>query len=125
MTRFLSRLFGWIVAVAALAIAIAFAVGNKHPIPVVFEPDLFTLEAPLYAIVFTAVFIGLLIGGFTAWKRAGRWRRLARQRGRMIAELEAENRALRAEAATPANAAAVPALPKESLPAESSRADAA
>jgi hypothetical protein len=126
MTRFLSRLIGTILFIAIGVVAIAFAIGNKHAVALYADPLPFEMPAvPLFAVVFAAIFIGLLIGGFTAWRRAGRWRRLARQRGRMLAELEAENRALRAEAATPANTASAPALPKETLPAESHRADAA
>jgi hypothetical protein len=126
MAHFLSRLIGWILVVAAGIVAIAFAVGNKHDVTVYAEPLPFEISAvPLFGVVFAAMFLGILIGGVAAWKRGGRWRRLARQRGRLIADLEAENRGLRAEAATPAKAASAPALPKETLPAESPRADAA
>ena len=125
MARILSRLIGWLLAIAAGAVAIAFAIGNKHVVTVYAQPSPFSIETSLYTVVFAAVFVGLLIGGLTAWKRAGQWRRLARQRGRLIADLETENKSLRAELATPVDTNAAPALPQERVTSEQTHANAA
>ena len=59
-----------------------------------------TMELPLFAWLFMALVLGLIIGSLVTWFRQGRYRRLARERA-------AEVRGLR-DATRPAG----PALPK-------------
>ncbi len=125
MKRFLSRAIKWLLIAVALVAAIFVAVGNKHGVSVNIYPTPFVLaDIPLYAVMFVSVLAGIVIGGISAWAQGGRWRKLARHRGRQTAGLEAENRTLRAEAATPVDRLDSTGTPPE-LAAPPQRADAA
>jgi len=82
------RILTWFVLFPLLVIAVVFAIGNRGEMTLDFYPLPATLPLPVYVIVFIAVFIGFVAGGTVCWLSQGRWRRLARQRKRRIAELE-------------------------------------
>jgi len=81
----LRKLF-WAVVVLPLAVVvIALAVANRHTVSLVLDPTAaagtaFSIELPLYLLLFAALGAGLLLGGFTAWLGQGKWRKLARER---------------------------------------------
>ena len=84
-----------IILLPLAVIIVGFAVINRHPVTISFDP--FSTTAPAYAVtlplfvtLFIALILGVLIGGFTAWLRQGKWRRAARR-------LDADFHALRAE----------------------------
>ena len=81
-----------------LAVAIiAFAVANRQPATVSFDPFSSTSPAysatlPLFVVIFMALIFGVLIGGIAAWIGQTKWRRAARR-------LDADVRALHQELA--------------------------
>jgi uncharacterized integral membrane protein len=81
-----------------LAVAIiAFAVANRQPVTLSFDPFSSTSPAysatlPLFAVIFMALILGVLIGGTAAWIGQTKWRRAARK-------LDADVRALHQELA--------------------------
>jgi uncharacterized integral membrane protein len=104
------KLIAWILLLPATLIVIAFAVANRHGVRLSLDPLPFSFELPLYAQALGFVFLGLLIGGFSAWLKALRWRRRAAEAQRRAAGLEAELAAARKAAATPPAAAAPRAI---------------
>ena len=84
-----------IIVVPLAVIFIAFAVANRQAVTVSFDPFSSTSPAyaatlPLFAVIFAVLILGVLIGGFAAWIRQGKWRRSARR-------LDGEVRALHDE----------------------------
>lgn len=101
MRRFLRRAFGWIVLPPIAVVASLFAIANRTPTTVTLDPLPVTLNLPLYAFVFAAIFFGLLIGYLVTWWAGRSKRRDARRLRRELAKAEAEILNLRAEIAIP------------------------
>ncbi len=84
-----------IIVIPLAAVIIAFAVANRQTVTVSLDPfssvdPAYASTLPLFAVILLVMIFGVLVGGVAAWIRQSKWRRTARQ-------LEAENRALRAE----------------------------
>ena len=80
MKRFLSFLFGF----PAFVLLAAFALANRKWVTVSFDPltpddPLFSVQVPLWAVLFAGIFLGLVAGGIATWIRQGKWRRRARR----------------------------------------------
>jgi uncharacterized integral membrane protein len=80
MKRFTARILGLLAAL----LLIVFAVANRHPVTVIFDPispgdPILAVNIPLWIVVFIAIFLGLIAGWTAAWVNQGRWRRAARQ----------------------------------------------
>jgi uncharacterized integral membrane protein len=111
------------VVVIPLAIVIvAFAVANRQAVTVSFDPfsaanPAYAATVPLFVLIFILVMLGVIIGGFAAWLRQGKWRRSARKLDADVRalhqELEAVRRRLGAEEAArgPAYPAILPPTP--------------
>lgn len=66
--KIFSRVFGIIV----IAFCVLLALANRTPVLFSLDPlppvsEGLSVETPLYAIIFSAVLIGILIGGLTVW----------------------------------------------------------
>src|SRR5262245_31837121 len=77
-----------LVALPAAVLLITLAVSNRHAARLVLDPfrpedPVIFLVLPLYAYLFAALILGVLLGGAAAWLAQRRWRRLA---GRRAAE---------------------------------------
>jgi len=94
--RSLRRLIPWIILPPATIALIAFAIANRTAVVVSFDPLPIEREWRLYAIVFVAIGLGMLIGGTATWFAQGKWRRLARERRRAHDALQRELAAGRA-----------------------------
>lgn len=83
-------------------VLIALAVANRAAVPVVLEPvgGRFTVELPLFLLVFGAFAVGLLVGGFATWLSQGKWRQTARERRREAYELRRQSERLERELET-------------------------
>ncbi|MGH6665325.1 MAG: LapA family protein [Pseudolabrys sp.] len=84
-----------VILIPLAIVLVAFAVVNRQAVTVSFDPfssasPAYVATLPLFLIVFAALILGVLIGGFAAWLRQAKHRRNARR-------LEAEVRALRDE----------------------------
>ncbi len=73
-----------------IVLAVAFAVTNRHGVPLRLWPFHLELEAPLYVLVLGGVVIGLLVGFLAGWLGAGGARRRLRQERARADRLEAE-----------------------------------
>ena len=77
---------------------VLFAVGNRAPVTVGFdpfaaEPPMFAFAIPLFLLLLLVLIFGVILGGVSAWMRQSRWRRRARR-------LAADLKAARADAET-------------------------
>lgn len=84
-----------IIVVPLAAVIVVFAVANRQSVTVSFDPfssaaPAYAATLPLFIVIFVVLIIGVLIGGFAAWLRQGKWRRNAHR-------LDGEVHALRSE----------------------------
>lgn len=91
----LRNMLAAIVLLPLAVIIIGFAVANRQPVTVSFDPfnasqPAYAATLPLFVLIFLLVILGIFIGGVAAWLRQGTHRRNERR-------LERENRALHAE----------------------------
>ena len=104
------KIVAWAVLLPATLVVIAFAVANRHDVRLSLDPLPFDFEVPLYGLALAFVFLGLLIGGFTAWAKALRWRRRAAEARRRALRLEDELRVERDKLAAATAEAQPPAI---------------
>jgi uncharacterized integral membrane protein len=111
MIRFLKML----VLLPVAVLVVLFAVANRDAITLSFDPvspaPVFSAVLPLYAVVFLAVALGMLIGGGAAWLAQGRYRRGHRRERREADRLRAESERLREAVARARDGGGAPALP--------------
>lgn len=76
------------------------AVANRHPVSLVIDPLTgaggWSLEAPLFLVIFAAMIVGVVLGGVAAWFSQGRYRKAARRSAREARSAHAEVEELRA-----------------------------
>lgn len=78
-------LFRLLVVLPVAIVIVLFAVANREPVKVSFDPfpgnDIQgpALYAPLFLLLFLAGALGVLAGGVTVWFRQGRFRKQARE----------------------------------------------
>lgn len=56
------RLIFWLIALAVIALGVLIGIANRAPVEFSLAPVPFNLTVPLYLVVFTSVFLGLLLG---------------------------------------------------------------
>jgi uncharacterized integral membrane protein len=114
------RKFVTAVILVPLAIVIVvFAVANRQPVTVSFDPFPSTDSAlaatvPLFVLIFIILVLGVIIGGIAAWLRQSPWRRTARKLDADVRALHEELGEIRRRFGTqapPPAAAAPPGLP--------------
>ena len=96
MIRFLKSLL--LLPVAAIVVLLA--VANRAPVQLSFDPvnvdaPVFSVNLPLYAILFGAVALGIVVGGVFTWLGQGRVRANARHHRREATRYEREVNRLR------------------------------
>ncbi|GEO14693.1 lipopolysaccharide assembly protein LapA domain-containing protein [Microvirga aerophila] len=98
MIRFLKALILLPVAILVVLLAVA----NRAPVTLSLDP--FSQEAPeiatqlpLFAVIFAAVMLGVVIGGTATWLAQGKNRRARRQSRREARQLRYETERLRAQ----------------------------
>jgi uncharacterized membrane protein YciS (DUF1049 family) len=102
----LRKIVAVLILVPLAIVLIAFAVANRQPVTVSFDP--FNAAQPAYSQttwffvpIFVALIVGVLIGGMAVKLGHGRWRRLARRLEREAGELRGKLDALQATSAEP------------------------
>jgi uncharacterized integral membrane protein len=85
---------------------VVFAVANRHPVTVSFDPfdssdPSFGITLPLFVVIVAVAVLGVLAGGSATWFRQRHWRRAARQHEADAREVRAQLADLRGHAATP------------------------
>jgi uncharacterized integral membrane protein len=74
----------WIILVPIAAAVLCFAVANRHPVTVFFDPLVsddpdYAVVVPLFLVVLLVLMMGVVIGGVAAWIVQGKHRRAARR----------------------------------------------
>lgn len=91
----LKRIVWLLIAFPAGLLLVTLAVVNRHEVQLVLDPfrpenPVISLALPLYAYLFLALLIGVVLGGTATWMSQARWRRSARHQGRAAARWHAE-----------------------------------
>lgn len=100
MRQFLKALILLPVAIVVVLLAVA----NRGPVTISLDPfsggaPEFSATVPLYAALFGAVALGVLVGGMAAWLAQAKHRRARREQQREAQRLRAETERLRARSA--------------------------
>jgi hypothetical protein len=77
------RFLTWVIGVPAAILLIGFAVANRSWVTISFDPfdrddPAISLTLPLWAVLATGIFIGIVAGWVNAWINQRRWRRHAK-----------------------------------------------
>ncbi|HFC04114.1 MAG TPA: LapA family protein [Rhizobiales bacterium] len=90
----MKQFVSWILGLPAAILLIAFALANRAPVTVSFDPlssqtPWFALSLPVWVLLFAGIFLGLIIGWVGSWINQGKWRKAAREaRSNLDIELE-------------------------------------
>ncbi len=101
MTGFLK----WLILLPVAVIVVLLAVANRHAVTLSLDPfsrqaPEISLTVPLFALIFAAIMLGIVIGGIAAWLSQGKHRRLERRYRREARHLRAETERMRGGAAS-------------------------
>jgi uncharacterized membrane protein YciS (DUF1049 family) len=74
----------WIILLPVVAAAVGFAVANRHPVTIFFNPLVnddqdYAVVVPLFLVLIFVLMVGVIIGGIAAWLVQGKHRRAARR----------------------------------------------
>jgi uncharacterized integral membrane protein len=94
------RIISTLILVPLAVVIIAFAVANRQWVTVSFDPFSSTSPAyaatlPLFAFIFVALILGVVIGGAVVWIGQAKWRRTARKLDNDVRVLHQELDAVR------------------------------
>jgi uncharacterized integral membrane protein len=111
------RLARFLVFIPVALIVVVLSVANRAPVSFTLDPfnptePAFSVEIPLYWLIFAALAVGILVGGLATWLGQTHWRRDARQRASELARLRSEPPTVRPVSARPADGSR-PRLPAE------------
>ena len=95
----MKKIFSLLTGLPAAIIMIAFAIANRGDVRVSFDPvspatPWYSIDVPLWMVVFAAVFAGLLIGWILAWINQGKWRKAARNTASSLKQEQAKSSGL-------------------------------
>ena len=98
MIRFLKALILLPIAIIVVLLAVA----NRAPVTLSLDPfsqdaPEFATQVPLFAVIFAAVMLGVVIGGVAAWLAQGKSRRAGRQSRREARQLRYETERLKSQ----------------------------
>jgi uncharacterized integral membrane protein len=99
------KFFTGVVLIPLGLIFIVFAVANRHPVTVSFDPFNSTdpsvaVTLPLFVVIIAVAILGVVAGGAATWFRQRHWRRAARQHEADARQMRAQLADLRAAATT-------------------------
>lgn len=112
MIAVLKRLLKFILLAPPAVVLIILAVANRQDVVLSLDPfapdqPAFALQAPLFWMLFGALFLGILLGGLGAWASQHHWRREARSKRREADYLRTEAERLK----TTVSGSSAPGLP--------------
>lgn len=98
----LRRVVKWLLLAPVALIAVVLAVANRTPVtlsldPLARETSAFSVSVPLFAVVFVAVILGVVIGGTAVWWKQGRYRKRCRLAESELSSARSDVERLRAE----------------------------
>jgi uncharacterized integral membrane protein len=79
----LRRVVNWLFLAPVALVAIVLAVANRTPVTLSVDPfargsSALSVTVPLFAVVFLAMILGVIIGGAAVWWKQGRYRKRCR-----------------------------------------------
>ncbi|AXS42370.1 LapA family protein [Breoghania sp. L-A4] len=91
----MKRILKIILLVPPAIVVIILAVANRQAVVLSLDPfapeaPAFAIEAPLFWLLFGALFAGIMLGGAGAWVKQRKWRRQARDKRREAERLRHE-----------------------------------
>jgi uncharacterized integral membrane protein len=94
------RFFAWLIGLPVAVLLILLSVANRTPVRLSLDPfsgetPAYSVELPLFAIIFVSLVAGLVIGGVASWFSQARLRRDARRTRNEATVLRAESERLR------------------------------
>ncbi|PVE25119.1 DUF1049 domain-containing protein [Microvirga sp. KLBC 81] len=109
MIRFLKALILLPIAILVILLAVA----NRAPVTLSLDPfskeaPEFSTQLPLFAVIFAAVMVGVVIGGAASWLAQGRNRKARRRYRREADQLRHETERLRSQNAAAGLPATLP-----------------
>lgn len=89
------RLLRWIIGAPIIIVVMFFAVANRQWVTLSLDPinetnPTYSLDMPVWLLVFFGIFIGIIVGWFYCWRAQAKWRKLARDRQYEITRLQNE-----------------------------------
>lgn len=92
----MKKFITYLILIPAAVVIVLIAVANREMVTLSIDPfdakdPALAIRLPLYAVMFLFLLAGVLVGGFAAWLRQGKHRRMARA-------LQSENARLRRDA---------------------------
>jgi len=102
----LRKIVSAVVLLPLLVILVAFAVANRQPVTLSFDPFSSTAPAyavtmPLFIVVFAMLIVGVLLGGTAVWFGARHRRRAHRKLDNEVRQLHGEMNEMRRQFASP------------------------
>jgi uncharacterized integral membrane protein len=100
----MTRFFIAILMVVVAALLVAYAIANRNPVTVSFDPfdrgtPAYVVTLPLYLLSFAILILGVVVGGIVGWFTQGKRRRYRRRLEAELMRVRAElDRALREKA---------------------------
>jgi len=100
----MTKFFIAILMVVAAALLVAFAIANRNPVTVSFDPfdratPAYVATLPLYILSFVTLILGVALGGIVGWFTQGKHRRYRRRLESELMRVRAEfDRAVREKA---------------------------
>jgi hypothetical protein len=96
-----------LILIPIAAIVTLFAVAHREPVTVSWNPldkadPAYHVTVPLFALLFAAVILGVILGGMGTWLAQGKHRKAARQQARLVDLHRKEIDRLRTDADLPA-----------------------
>jgi uncharacterized integral membrane protein len=90
------RFLAWIVLAPVAVIALLFAVANRRWVTVSLDPfsaeaPAYSIDLPMFLVIFAALIIGVVIGGISVWFGRLRWQMAAHRAEKELARVKAEN----------------------------------
>jgi hypothetical protein len=86
----------WIVLAPIAVSALLFAIANRSWVTVSLDPfsvvsPAYAIDLPMFLVIFTALILGVIIGGISVWFGKMRWQMAAHRAEKELARLKAEN----------------------------------
>jgi uncharacterized integral membrane protein len=92
------KVLSWILLAPLATLALLFALANRRWVTISLDPfsqdaPAYALDLPLFIVIFSALILGVLIGGIAVWFGRLRWQMAAHRAEREAARLRAEKAA--------------------------------
>ena len=92
------KLFNYLFLLPLAVLLILFSVANRSEVQLSLDPlnaetPAFAVNLPLFVVIFLALLMGMLLGGFLVWMSQGKHRKALREKSYEASQLKQENQA--------------------------------